>query len=114
MEQLLRDLQAHPQAWPFAEPVKAEDVQDYYNVIAQPMGMPRLPSLYYITHFLSDLRTMEQKLDNGHYNAIEDFSADVQLICDNCRTYNPPDTVYYKAANKLEKFYKAKVAERVG
>lgn len=39
MEQLLSDLQGHSMAWPFQEPVKAEDVADYYDVIKNPMGL---------------------------------------------------------------------------
>ena len=29
---------------------------------------------------------------------------DVHLICANCKKYNSPPTVYYKAAEKLQKF----------
>ena len=39
MERLLRDMQNHPQAWPFLTPVNAEDVPDYYDVIKEAMGM---------------------------------------------------------------------------
>ncbi len=42
MEQLLRDLQEHGMAWPFQEPVKREDVPDYYDVITSPMGLSLL------------------------------------------------------------------------
>ena len=41
MDRLLRDMQNHPQAWPFLTPVNAEDVPDYYEVIKEPMGMLR-------------------------------------------------------------------------
>ena len=30
---------------------------------------------------------------------------DVQLICDNCKKYNSPPTIYYKAADKLQRFF---------
>ena len=43
MESILSDLQAHPQAWPFKEPVNAQEVPDYYDVIQNPMG----PSYYH-------------------------------------------------------------------
>jgi histone acetyltransferase len=39
LARLLSDLVAHAQSWPFREPVKREDVPDYYDVIRNPMGM---------------------------------------------------------------------------
>lgn len=38
MERLLADLQAHPVAWAFLQPVNGDDVPDYYEVIKKPMG----------------------------------------------------------------------------
>ncbi|KIY74458.1 hypothetical protein CYLTODRAFT_439343 [Cylindrobasidium torrendii FP15055 ss-10] len=113
MEQLLRDLQSHAAAWPFMDPVKVEDVRDYHDVVKQPMGPPKMLLLpLRIAYLPPDLRTMEQKLENGHYLTIDGFVADAQLIFDNCRLYNPPTTVYYKMANQLEKYFKRKVDQR--
>ena len=39
MGRLLSDLQSHPGAWAFIQPVSKEDVPDYYEVIKNPMGM---------------------------------------------------------------------------
>ena len=49
---------------------------------------------------------MELKLDTNQYPNIEAFLADAQLVFDNCRTYNPDDSIYHKNATKLEKFLK--------
>lgn len=38
MERLLSDLQQHPLSWAFLQPVNAEEVPDYYEVIKEPMG----------------------------------------------------------------------------
>ena len=38
MEKLLSDLQGHALAWPFLQPVNADDVADYYEYITHPMG----------------------------------------------------------------------------
>ena len=38
MERLLSDLQQHPISWAFLQPVNAEEVPDYYEVIKEPMG----------------------------------------------------------------------------
>lgn len=33
-------MQGHASGWPFLQPVSAEEVGDYYEVIKQPMGAP--------------------------------------------------------------------------
>ncbi|CDO75344.1 hypothetical protein BN946_scf184966.g12 [Trametes cinnabarina] len=95
MEKLLSDLQSHSAAWPFQAPVDPQEVADYYDVIAHPM----------------DLSTMEHKLDTNQYPDVDAFLDDAQLIFDNCRTYNPEDTVYHKSATKLEKYMRERMKE---
>jgi histone acetyltransferase len=57
--------------------------------------MPRLTPV--------DLSTMEHKLENNHYNSVEEFLTDARLIFDNCRQYNGEKSTYTNQANKLEK-----------
>ncbi|KAI8993065.1 hypothetical protein BD414DRAFT_483199 [Trametes punicea] len=95
MEKLLSDLQAHSAAWPFQHPVDPKEVADYYDVITHPM----------------DLSTMEHKLETNQYPDVDAFLDDAQLIFDNCRTYNPEDTVYHKSATKLEKYMRERMKE---
>ncbi|KAK0533952.1 histone acetyltransferase [Tilletia horrida] len=90
MRHVLIEMGNHASSWPFLNPVNGEEVPDYYDVIKSPM----------------DLSTMENKLENNQYAAIEDLVVDAQLIFDNCRRYNPPQSPYAKCANKLEKFLK--------
>lgn len=92
---LLNDMQNHPSAWPFLQPVNKDEVQDYYNVIKQPM----------------DLSTMEEKLEKDAYPQPEDFVKDAMLVFHNCRKYNTETTPYAKAANKLQKAMWAKIKE---
>ncbi|KAL1743495.1 hypothetical protein HDZ31DRAFT_40833 [Schizophyllum fasciatum] len=94
MERLLQDLRGHSQAWPFLKPVSKTEVPDYYEVIKQPM----------------DFEKMEHKLTTLQYHNVDEFVVDAQLVFDNCRTYNPETTVYAKAANRLEKFMKERLA----
>jgi histone acetyltransferase len=96
LKPLLSDLTHHPASWPFRKPVDPNEVPDYPTVITMPM----------------DLATMAKRLESEHYKSIADFTADVRLVCENCRTYNDPDTVYYKNANILEKFYADKLKAR--
>ncbi|RDX55063.1 Bromodomain-domain-containing protein [Lentinus brumalis] len=88
MEKLLSDLKNHSSAWPFQTPVNAQEVPDYYDVITHPM----------------DFSTMEHKLETNQYTDTDAFLDDAQLIYDNCRIYNPEDTVYHKCAIRLEKY----------
>lgn len=62
---------------------------------------------------MSDLSTMEHKLETNQYASLRGFIDDAQLIFDNCRLYNPEGSVYAKTAIKLEKFLKDQVAERL-
>ncbi|ODN94203.1 histone acetyltransferase [Cryptococcus wingfieldii CBS 7118] len=87
LQLVLNDLQNEGSAWPFVKPVDANVVADYYDVIAEPM----------------DLSTMEYKLENNHYESIEDFVSDVKLMCANCRQYNGEKSTYTKQANAMEK-----------
>ncbi|ERN01460.1 hypothetical protein AMTRI_Chr03g147880 [Amborella trichopoda] len=94
MRSLHKVLSEHADAWPFKEPVDARDVPDYYDVIKDPM----------------DLRTMSKRLESEqYYVTFEMFVADVKRMFANARTYNSPDTIYYKLANRLESFFSNKV-----
>jgi histone acetyltransferase len=90
MRHILVELSNHQAAWPFTNPVNAQDVPDYYEFIKQPM----------------DLSTMETKLEKNQYLTLDDLIYDANLIFNNCRSYNPPTSVYAKQANRLEKFVK--------
>ncbi|KIL65927.1 hypothetical protein M378DRAFT_10508 [Amanita muscaria Koide BX008] len=97
MERVLKELQNHPQAWPFLNPVSAEDVADYYEVIKSPM----------------DLKTMEHKLDTERYPSLDDFVKDAHLVFENCRVYNQEGSIYARNANKLEKHLNDLLNERI-
>ena len=65
--------------------------------------------------FLADLQTMEYKLENNHYQDLEEFTRDAKLIFANCRQYNgtsEKDNQYTKAANLLEKAMDKIIARR--
>ncbi|KAL5702144.1 histone acetyltransferase [Ranunculus cassubicifolius] len=94
MRTLLKMLHDHPDAWPFKEPVDARDVPDYYDIIKDPM----------------DLKTMSKRLESEqYYVTFEMFVADVKRMLANARTYNSPDTIYYKCSTRLENFFSLKV-----
>lgn len=43
LQHVLNDMQNEPSAWPFVKPVDKNVVEDYYNVIKEPMGEWHLP-----------------------------------------------------------------------
>lgn len=56
MEKLLSDLSGHTLAWPFQQPVNADEVPDYYEVIKQPMGTCPI-----LTHSMSLLNSRSRR-----------------------------------------------------
>jgi histone acetyltransferase len=98
LAELLEEVKAHEDAWPFATPVDARDVPDYYQIIRDPM----------------DLSTVAARLAAGtFYTTLDLFVADVRRIFANCRVYNSADTVYSKLATRVEADFDALVASRV-
>ncbi|KAI5680167.1 hypothetical protein M9H77_01394 [Catharanthus roseus] len=94
MRSLLKIMLDHPDAWPFTEPVDARDVPDYYDIIKDPM----------------DLKTMSKRVDSEqYYVTFEMFLADVRRMFANARTYNSPETIYYKCSTRLEQHFSNKV-----
>ena len=51
-----------------------------------------------------DIKTVEKKLTSNQYSTKDAFIKDVKKIFSNARTYNQPDTIYYRCANELEKY----------
>eukprot|EP00126_Sphaerothecum_destruens_P002881 Sdes_comp16286_c0_seq2m5634 len=89
--QLLDAVKNHPKAWPFMEPVDPITVPDYYEIIKAPM----------------DLISLSENIDKFRPDqsyTLNHFLQDLQKIFHNCKTYNSPETVYFKCAVSLEKF----------
>lgn len=42
-----------------------------------------------------DLGTVNNKLKDDKYRYVEEYLDDVQLVWDNCKSYNAPGTVYF-------------------
>ncbi|CAA0816744.1 Histone acetyltransferase GCN5 [Striga hermonthica] len=94
MRSLIKAMCDHPDAWPFREPVDGHEVPDYYDIIKDPM----------------DLKTMSRRVESEqYYVTFEMFVADVRRMFSNARTYNSPDTIYYKCATRLEGHFSNKV-----
>ncbi|XP_050560992.1 transcription initiation factor TFIID subunit 1 isoform X2 [Spodoptera frugiperda] len=84
---LTTKLKIMPEAWPFLKPVNKKQVKDYYNVIRKPI----------------DLETMGKKIQAHKYHSRNDFLRDIQLLVDNCRAYNGPNSQFTRQAEHILK-----------
>uniref|UniRef100_A0A6G1SK60 histone acetyltransferase n=2 Tax=Aceria tosichella TaxID=561515 RepID=A0A6G1SK60_9ACAR len=98
LSSILNSVRSHSAAWPFLKPVSTDDAPDYFEHIRFPM----------------DLRTMGERLKNKYYVNKRLFIIDMKRIFNNCRSYNNPDTEYYRHANTLEKYFLTKLRDVFG
>ncbi|XP_038078524.1 bromodomain-containing protein 7-like [Patiria miniata] len=70
----------------FAWPVNDVIAPGYSSIILHPM----------------DFSTMKRKIDVSEYTSIEEYKSDFLLMCENATIYNRPETIYYKAAKRLQ------------
>jgi len=82
-------------AWPFQEAVNPKLVPDYYNIIKEPM----------------DLKTMTKRLNERHYKTKDMFKNDFLLVVNNCKSYNTPETTYYRCADAIEQRFHELIAD---
>ncbi|VVD00816.1 transcription initiation factor TFIID subunit 1 isoform X1 [Leptidea sinapis] len=84
---LTTKLKVMSEAYPFLKPVNKKQVKDYYSVIKKPI----------------DLDTMGKKIQAHKYHSRAEFLYDVQLLVDNCRAYNGPNSQFTRQAEALLK-----------
>ena len=76
---VLTELEVQDDAWPFLLPVNTKQFPTYKKIIKNPM----------------DLSTIHRKLRESRYRLVEEVLDDFQLIWDNCRAYNPANSVQF-------------------
>ena len=52
-----------------------------------------------------DLIKIAEKVDNNEYKSLENFNDDIQLMINNCLTYNVPKTWAYEAGLSFQEYY---------
>lgn len=87
--ELLAELEAHQDAWPFLTPVNQKAVPGYRKVIKKPM----------------DFSTIREKLTNNQYLNLETFIVDVNLVFDNCEKFNEDDSEIGRAGHSMRGFF---------
>ena len=95
MRALLSRVRAHGYAKPFLEPVDVKVVTDYLTIIKNPI----------------DLRTIGEKIEKGLYITMNMMCADLQLMIDNCKTYNDEKSYFYTAAVAIEHDFSAELKD---
>lgn len=93
--ELLDQIGKNENSWPFNRPVMKTEVPDYYDVIKYPM----------------DFAKVKSRLNMGYYKMDYDIMNDIQLVFNNCDTYNNSDSEIYQAGIMLEEFIQEKSQE---
>ena len=91
IEKVFEIIEKDHQAIDFLEPVDyiALNILDYPKIITHPM----------------DLGTVKKNLLEHKYSNFKEFLDDINLIWNNCRTYNLPGSEIVKMANHCEKIF---------
>ena len=90
-KKLMNTLWKHKDAELFHKPVDPEElnIPDYFNIIKNPM----------------DFSTIKKKLANFTYTNLKEFCNDMDLVFENCYTYNGRKTVIGDICTKIKKEY---------
>mmetsp|Transcript_60691 Transcript_60691/g.69337 ORF Transcript_60691/g.69337 Transcript_60691/m.69337 type:complete len:239 (-) Transcript_60691:389-1105(-) len=93
---LIKNIESDEDSYEFRQPVDFKNLglTDYPKIIKTPM----------------DLSSIKKKLKNGKYEYHEEILGDIQLIWDNCKTYNMANSYIYLQAEKMERFVKKQIA----
>ena len=83
---------------PFRVLASREELPEYYEAIPNPI----------------DLKDIANKIRNGEYTTWNLFDEDIQLLVNNCKTFNEPGSQIYKDAERLFAHYEQKRAEFSG
>ena len=73
----------------FKDPV-SKDIPNYHNVITSPM----------------DLTTVKNNIDSKHFTSWREFEDDVDLIYNNCKSFNSSDSIFSKEAVRQQRWFR--------
>jgi hypothetical protein len=90
LKKIIQDIKIHPVSFCFLEPVNYMELglKNYIEIIQRPM----------------DISTIMSKLENNKYDYVVEVIDDIQLIWDNCKTYNTEGSEIYEYAQTMEKY----------
>ncbi|KAH8894988.1 SNF2-family ATP dependent chromatin remodeling factor snf21 [Thozetella sp. PMI_491] len=82
---------------PFIKLPPKRDWGDYYVIIKNPICM----------------NDIQKKIKKEEYSNMSDMQKDLQLLVDNCRTFNEDGSWLYSDANLMEEFFKAAIQKEL-
>lgn len=85
----------------FMEPVTEDIAPDYFKYIPHPMDFKTIKKKLKDGKYDSGIESMQVSLANQLEPSLNILQDDFQLICNNCMTYNPPQTSFFKEAKRL-------------
>ncbi|KAK9711008.1 hypothetical protein K7432_008112, partial [Basidiobolus ranarum] len=97
---ILKKIAQHESAFEFlraVDPIK-QGIPTYFEMIKNPM----------------DLGTVNKKLKSGQYQTKDNFRADVELMLNNCFTFNTPGTFVYDQAKNLSEVFQREWENQFG
>lgn len=81
------------------------DFLQYFTCVWFAPSCPGFLKNYFVYTDLSQIRENLEELDpKPRYESKDALRAHLQLMIDNCKGYNSPETDYWAAADTLEKF----------
>lgn len=76
--------------------------KDDYAFFLQPVDPKRVPGYSDVVQQPMDFGTMTTKVSRGKYRSLEDFANDFRLVTSNAKLFNPPGSIYYTEAERIE------------
>ncbi|TFK72282.1 hypothetical protein BDN72DRAFT_816254 [Pluteus cervinus] len=76
--------------------------KDAYGFFLQPVDLSLVPTYMDVVKRPMDFGTMTTKVDRGKYRSLEEFASDFKLVTENAKLFNPPGTIYYTEAERIE------------
>lgn len=87
-----------------------QETIDIFNILP---SRPQNPDYYSIIHRPMSFQKIYRQSKHYKIEKIQDFVSDLCQIVHNCKTFNPPESIFYKKAENLETCIKEKIIPKV-
>ncbi|PQE11414.1 putative SNF2 family ATP-dependent chromatin-remodeling factor snf21 protein [Rutstroemia sp. NJR-2017a BVV2] len=82
---------------PFITLPSKKDFPDYYHIIKEPIAM----------------KPIEKKINKKEYASLQDFKRDIELLCNNAKTYNEDGSLIYIDAVQISDECEARIQDEI-